>query len=112
MADRLLDEIDGSRLHRLNCHRHGTTPGDDDGRELVAFGFKALDQLDTAHAGHQRIDQQASCTVWTVGCEEGRTIGENLHRIPALLKQITHRLADGAVVVDDEYGGRLAPFQT
>jgi hypothetical protein len=82
-------------------------PGD----ARVAF-LKAFDQLDAAHGGHQRIDQDASATAWATSLEEGRAIGEKLHRMPVFLKQIAHRLADGAVIVDDEYRGRRVTFQT
>ncbi len=71
----------------------------------MAFGFEAFDQLDAVHTGHHHIDQKTSYSTETIGFEERRAIGEKLHRIPVFLKQIAHRLADGAVVVDDEYGG-------
>jgi type IV secretory pathway TrbF-like protein len=38
---------------------------------LLALAFEAFNQLDTAHAGHQNIDQKASFAAWTIGFEEG-----------------------------------------
>src|SRR5689334_4963006 len=111
VPDRFFDEIHRSRLHRLNSHWYGATARDHDGWKLVPFGFEALDHLDTAHARHQRIDQKASSAGWTIGFEEGRAIGEKFHGMPIFLEQIAHRLADGTVIVDDEYGGRLSPVQ-
>ena len=102
VADRLLDEIHGSSLHRLNCHGHGAIAGDDDGGQFVAFTLETFDQLDTAHSGHHRIDQNASFPSGTKGFEEGRPVSEHLHRISVLLEQIAHDLAEGAVIVDNK----------
>ena len=79
----------------------------------MAVGFEAFDQLDTTHTGHHRIDQKTPFPASTIGFEEGRAIGESLHRISVFVKQIPYRLPDGAVVVNNEDRGRLlGPFQT
>src|SRR6185295_18447326 len=111
VADRLLNEIHSSRLHRLDGHRHGAVAGDYDGRQLVAVGLEALDQIDAAHAWHQRIDQHTSFLASTIGREERLPIGEGLHRIPVRAQQIAHRLPDRAVVVDHEHGCSSLAFR-
>src|SRR5207253_10825053 len=51
-VERLLDELDGPRLHRPDRHRHVGVGGDEDHRHRLAAGGQVLEQVEPAGARH------------------------------------------------------------
>ena len=60
LIERLLDEIDGAGLHRLDRERHVAVAGDDDGGKAAGLGSQLLQQLDAGHVGHAHIGDEAA----------------------------------------------------
>jgi hypothetical protein len=54
---RLLDEIEGARLGRLDCGADGPVPGDDDDRQRLVRSPDALQRVEPVHAWHLDIQE-------------------------------------------------------
>src|SRR5216683_2181935 len=59
-AQRLLDEVKGSRSHRYNCQRNVAVAGNEYNRDTPAADIELLLQFEPAHLGHSHIEQQAA----------------------------------------------------
>ena len=110
-ANGLLQEVGGAGLHRL--HRHGdiALAGNHDRRQAAVLDVEPLQQRNAAHSGHQGVDQQAPLAALPIGGKEWLGAGVDLCRVPVFLKQLQHRFARGAVVVDDDRTTREAMLQ-
>ena len=70
--------------------------------------LQPLQQFEPAHSRQVGIDQEAGFAAWMIGLEEGLAARIILHGPAIVLEHGADRLADVAVVVDDE-DDRLAP---
>ena len=80
LLERLLDEIDSTRLHRLHCEANITVAGDHDGGERHRLGAELAQQLESRHAGHAHIGDQAASLHAGERSEEGRRRLIKAHR--------------------------------
>src|SRR5579862_1554720 len=104
MADRLLDEIDGTRFHRLHGHRYFAMACDHDRRQAVMLGLEPLQERDSAQSGQTSVNEKASVAPWAMGLEKRLAAGEVFNRVPVSLDRFAHRLAKGIIVVDQKDG--------
>src|ERR1700729_1910809 len=58
-ADRLFDEIQRARFHRLDRHRYVSVAGDHDRRQMMTLIPELLKQFEPAQSRQVRVDQQA-----------------------------------------------------
>jgi hypothetical protein len=59
IVERLLDEIDGARLHCPHCGLHIAVPGHDDYRRTKAKTIESSLKLESIHFRHPDIEQYA-----------------------------------------------------
>ena len=59
VLERLRQELDRSRLHRLHAHRHVTVAGDEDDRHVGPLGELLL-QLETVESWQRHVEHQAA----------------------------------------------------
>ena len=102
VADRLLEEIHRPCVHRPHRHVHVAIAGDHDRRQPAALVLQALQQREPAHPRHHGIDQQASLGPGAIIIQECLRAGIGLYRPAIPPKQIVHRSAYVAVIVDHE----------
>ena len=101
LVERLLDEIDGAGLHRLDRQRHVAMAGDDDGGKAAGLRSQLLQQLDAGHVGHAHVgDQAAALDAREAGKKGGRRVVE-AHGKARRAQQEGERLPHGLVVIDD-----------
>ena len=91
VAERLLDEIDGARLHCLDGHRHVAVSRDEDDRQDRVTLVELHLQLQAAHAGHADVEYEAAGTIVALGIEEFLARFEHLHRQADGLEQHPQR---------------------
>src|SRR5690606_11086936 len=60
LIERLLDEVDGARLHRFHGQRHVAVAGDDDRRQAWRVLLKAVQKLDAGHVGHTHVGDETA----------------------------------------------------
>jgi len=60
IAKGLLDEIEGAGLHGLDRHGNIRVPGNDDDGNLKTQLLEPRLQLQSAHAGHAHVENEAS----------------------------------------------------
>jgi len=104
VAERLGQELDGSRLHRLHRHRDIAVTSDENDRQVSPVAESML-QIEPAEAGQRYIEHQAARTrITTVGQEVQRR-GKGLRPPPGVLDQRLEGFPHGDVIVDDENHG-------
>jgi hypothetical protein len=101
-ADRLLDEIQRARLHRLDRHRHVAVAGDHDRGQVMAVVVEFLQQLEPAHSRQIGVDQQAGGMAGTKGFEKRLAARIGFDDAAVVFQHRADRLANVIVVVDDE----------
>src|SRR5580658_4531434 len=62
-ANRFFQKIGGAGLHRADRHGHVPIAGNDDGRQAAIGGVETLQQRDSVHPRHHRVDHQASILI-------------------------------------------------
>ena len=103
--NRFFEEVEGAGLHRRDRHRRIALAGDHDRGKVATFGLQALQQLDPAHARHDRVDHEASRAVRTVGIEERRAAAIRLDRVPVFVQQLLHGTKNDGVIIHHENRG-------
>jgi hypothetical protein len=70
IAERLRQELDGARLHRLHGHRNIAVRRDEDDRELPIGRTNLALELDAASSRHSHVDDQADRALGQLSLEE------------------------------------------
>ncbi len=105
VVERLGQELDGARLHRLHRHRHVAVAGDEDDRHVRPVD-DALLQIETVEVGKSDVEHQAARNRRDAD-GPGIPAPTRTSRLPAGgANQQLQRFAHGDVVVDDEHDGR------
>jgi HSP20 family molecular chaperone IbpA len=100
VAERLLNEVGRSRLHRRHGHRHVTVPGNENDRDLGTLVVQTLLQLETAQPRHADVGDQARMPLGIVVLEKIERRRVRLVFQSDGLEQHAQRVANGFVVVD------------
>ena len=101
-GQRLLDEIEGARLGRLDRGADGPVPGDDHDRQRLVRSPDALQRVEPVHAGHLDIQEHE---VRRLALGDGDAVGtaRSLEHFESLvLQDHPHRAADLRLVIDDQ----------
>ncbi len=114
LLERLLDEIDGARLHRLHRERDVAMAGDHDDGKAGLFGAKLAQQLQSGHPGHAHIGDDAAAFDAGKRRHEGTGRFVEADRDAGGTEQKGERLAHRLIVVNDMdheiIGHRCCPF--
>ncbi len=70
VVERFLDEIEGAFLECGYGHRHIAVAGQENDRQATPGLEQAVEQLDTAHARHAYVEEQATGQIAMPLCEE------------------------------------------
>ena len=97
---RLLDKIHRPGPHRLDRHGDVSLASNDDGWQSLARRRKLGEKLESVHAGHADIGEEAALLAGSKGVEEGRGACISLDRVAGLRQQDLHGLACTAIVID------------
>src|SRR3984957_15843057 len=68
--NRFCEEVTRTFLHRSYCQWNVATAGDEDDRYAASFGLKVCLKLDTRHAWHANVGNQACGRVLGCGIQE------------------------------------------
>jgi hypothetical protein len=105
LAERLLEKIERAMLHGFDGHRDVAVSGDeDDGRDRAA-SVELLLEIETAHAGHADIEQEAArLSGIVVRQKRGGTVIRDSVESQRFQEQAQGG-AGGRIVIDDMDGG-------
>ena len=107
VAEWLRQELDGSRLHGLDRHRHVAVAGDEDDRHVDPVGGDALLQIETVEVRKIDVQHQAARGEDRVAETRNSCADANVSGCqPALVDQQFQRFAHRDVVVDNEHDWR------
>ena len=105
IPERLRQELDGARLHRLHGHRNVSMSGDEDDRERHARRGKIALKFQPAPSRHSHVENQACRAIGRLGF---RKLG-NRRKRPGMQtgrpQESFERFAKLRVVVDDHNAG-------
>ena len=111
VVPRLLDEVRGAGLHRLDRIFHGAVCGDHDHCQLGVSMVEFRQQIDAVAVGQCQIEQHQVVGPVADSCEAFVGGGGRLHFVAFHFQQGFQRLADGGFIVNDQDGtrGRVFP---
>ena len=109
LLERLLDHVEGARLHGLNRHGHIGMAGKEDNGDGQAALAQGLLQFQAAHAGHAQVEQDAGDVVRVKIGEEILAVGEADERDIGFLHHQPDGIAHTGVVVH-KANGRFLHF--
>ena len=101
---RLLDEVDGAAFQRAHGERHVAVPGQEDDRDRVAALVQFILQVETAHARHADVEEQATGALRPIDVEKGLCRIERFNAHAGSAQEHAEGIAHRLVVVDDEDG--------
>ena len=108
-VERLLDVVDGVELHRRDGAFEVREAGEDDDCDVGVELSDEAEDLDAVELGHHEIEDDEVVAAVADLFLDARGVAQRLDLKAVALEQRLHVLADGLVVVDDEYssGGDL-----
>ena len=101
VVKRLFQKIDGAELHGFDRERNIAMAGDDDHRNVDSELLEAPQQVDTAHARHPHVGDDAAKRLDRQRVEKRRGGRVALHLDLRRAQQERQRFAQRFVVVDD-----------
>ena len=105
VAKRLLDEVDGAFLHRLDSHRYVAMTGDEDDWQGIAAPNQFFLQFEPTEAGHTNVEYEAAG--FFVGGLFEEFVGGTEDFVAQVhgVHQCLHGEANGRVIVNDKNRG-------
>ena len=101
VAERLLQQIDGSRLHRADGERHIGMSGDHDDRKAETPLLHIGEQIEAARLRHAHIGDDAAALFRLDRSQKLSSRGVDAHVEALGLQQKPQGVANGGIVIDD-----------
>jgi len=107
LFERLFDEVDRTRLHRLDRETDIAVTRHDDDRQADAFALKGLLDFQSIHSSHSDVEQDAAFLQAACGFEKRHSIFIRLHAEAGGLQHEANAAADRLIVIDQVYYTRI-----
>ena len=102
LDERLLDEVEGAGLGRLDGGAHGAVPGDDHDRQGLVRRLDPLQRLEAVHARHLDVEEDQVRRLALDQRDPFRPARRLEDLVALVLEDHPHRAADLRLVVDDQ----------
>ena len=107
----LFEEIDGESAKGFACRGNVAMTGHDDDRQFAIRLVQAFLDRQAVHAGHVDVEQHASPPFFFIRFQKTFGIPINGHTIILDTQQEAQGIADGRIVINNEYGQVFRHFQ-
>jgi hypothetical protein len=101
-VERLLEEIVGAQLRRLDRRLDRAVPADHDHERGGVEGAQALERLQSVDAAHLHVEEHDVRAPGFVRLERFRAARDRVHLVPLVFEQLAERGAHALLVVGDQ----------